>query len=303
MRPTEHASEPASEKAKNSCGLPSSEIELNCVLFGCCSSQASFHGHQRLVGANLDGGSRTPEKSYCARQSRRRRPPAPAVALGTREARSATPWTTPVGRTRRLRAAASTDTPLQRLIWNRSGAHSRVCGKPLGSVARGPGTPVSTPHKLMEPVGQPHAAHPPPRADVHSHRLFLSKDVEGRARLAEAANSEEEAGCRHGVTGGQDRAAAAQAGDQESPCAEGKQTRDQTTPHAHTVARIEPHRLLGVIRQGHFAKIYAMHWAEGAQASRNLVSASQVYLVRRTKPERAHGGACWGGRVRVGATE
>jgi len=115
MRPTEHASEPASEKAKNSCGLPSSEIELNCVLFGCCS-HASFHGHQRLVGANLDGGSRTPEKSYSGKQSRRRRPPAPAVALGTREARSATPWTAPVGRTRRLRAPALTDTPLQPLI-------------------------------------------------------------------------------------------------------------------------------------------------------------------------------------------
>ena len=115
MRPTEHASEPASEKAKNSCGLPSSEIELNCVLFGCCS-HASFHGHQRLVGANLDGGSRTPEKSYSGKQSRRRRPPAPAVALGTREARSATPWTAPVGRTRHLRAPALTDTPLQPLI-------------------------------------------------------------------------------------------------------------------------------------------------------------------------------------------
>jgi len=29
------------------------------------------------------------------------------------------------------------------------------------------------------------------------------------------------------------------------------------------------------VLKGHFAKIYAMHWAEGAQASRNLVSASQ----------------------------
>ena len=57
----------------------------------------------------------------------------------------------------------------------------------------------------------------------------------------------------------------------QAACKGGAPLEDKGVPGISKLA-IKNRRVL----KGHFAKIYAMHWAEGAQALRHLVSASQV---------------------------